>query len=232
VVRRTKAEAEQTRETVLAAAVKVFLERGIARATFEEIARAAGVTRGAIYWHFRDKLEIFLALEERANFPNDEIATALRTRLAANPRLDPLDELINAIGEGLSVLESDVERRRILTILWFRCEYVDEMLPALQRRKQADVAMQKRMRAIMALAAARGRLAPEWTPDMAARALFLLLDRSVEDWLRMPGEFQLEAETMPLLRAFIRSVSVAATAGADRPVPRRSRQSAARQRLP
>jgi len=226
-VRRTKAEAEQTREAVLAAAITVFLKRGVARASLEEIARAAGVTRGAIYWHFRDKLEIFLALEERANFPNDEIAAALESRLAADPWLDPLDELANTFAEGLKALESDVERRRILTIFWFRCEYVDEMLFALQRRQRLDAVMQKRIRRIMELAAARGRLTPEWSPDMAARALFLLLDRSVEDWLRTPGELLLEAETMPLLRAFIRSVSVAATAGADRPVPRRSHRSIA-----
>ncbi len=226
-MRRTKAEAEQTRKAVLAAAIKVFLKRGIARATFEEIARAAGVTRGAIYWHFRDKLEIFRALDERANFPNDEVAAALECRLAGDPKLDPLDELANTIGVGLKVLESDVERRRILTIFWFRCEYVDEMLPALQRRQRADGVMQKRIHGIMEMAAARGRLAPEWSADMAARALFLLLDRSVEDWLRMPGEFQLEAETMPLVRAFIRAVGVPAAAGADHAVPRRSRVSAA-----
>jgi len=226
-VRRTKAEAEQTRKAVLAAAIKVFLKRGIARATFEEIARAAGVTRGAIYWHFRDKPEIFRALEERANFPKDEVAAALEYRLAADPTLDPLDELANTIGDALRALGSDVERRRILTIFWFRCEYVDEMLPALQRRQRADAAMQKQLRAIMGLATARGRLAPEWSADMAARALFLLLDRSVEDWLRMPGEFQLEAETMPLVRAFIRAVSVAVAAEADHQVPRRSRRRAA-----
>ncbi|MDR3532095.1 MAG: TetR family transcriptional regulator [Rhodopila sp.] len=226
-MRRTKAEAEQTRETVLKAAIKVFLKRGIARATLEEIARAAGVTRGAIYWHFRDKLEIFLALEERTNFPNDEVAAALESRLAADPRLDPLDELADAIGEGLRALENDVERRRILTIFWFRCEYVDEMLPALQRRQRLDATLQKRICGIMGLAAARGRLAPEWSADMAARALFLLLDRSVEDWLRTPDEFLLEVETMPLLRAFLRAVSVAVADAADQKAPRRFRRSAA-----
>ena len=226
-MRRTKAEAEQTREAVLKAAIKVFLKRGIARASLEEIAHAAGVTRGAIYWHFRDKLEIFLALEERANFPNDEVAAALEARLAADAGLDPLDELASAFGEGLRALENDVERRRILTIFWFRCEYVDEMLLALQRRQRLDAALQKRIRGIMELAAARRRLAPEWSAEMAARALFLLLDRSVEDWLRTPDAFLLEAETMPLLRAFIRAISVPAAAAADHQVPRRSRRNAA-----
>ena len=65
VARQTKAQAEQTREAILDAAEKVFYERGVARSTLEEVARVAGVTRGAIYWHFRDKLDLFLTLNER-----------------------------------------------------------------------------------------------------------------------------------------------------------------------
>ena len=62
MARRTKEEAEQTRNAVLTAASQVFLERGVARATLEEVAQAAGVTRGAVYWHFRDKVDLFLAI--------------------------------------------------------------------------------------------------------------------------------------------------------------------------
>ena len=123
-MRRTKAEAEKTREAIITASIEVFLERGVTRATLDEIARAAGVTRGAIYWHFRDKLEIFLALERRANLPNKELGERLKARLAADPRLDPLDELADTIREGLQSFEANLERRSILTILWTRCEYV------------------------------------------------------------------------------------------------------------
>jgi hypothetical protein len=42
---------QEAQSAVLAAAIDVFLERGVTRATLEQIARAAGVTRGAIYWH-------------------------------------------------------------------------------------------------------------------------------------------------------------------------------------
>ena len=145
-MRRTKAEAEQTRESVIAAAVTVFLERGVARATFDEIARAAGVTRGAVYWHFRDKLEIFLALERRANLPNEEFGALLKARLAADRGLDPLDELAGAIREGLHAFEANPERCRILTVLWQRCEYVGEMLPALERQQRADAALRELVR--------------------------------------------------------------------------------------
>lgn len=83
-MKRTKAEAEQTRDAIIAAAITVFLERGFSRATFDEIARTAGVTRGAVYWHFNSKLEIFDALERRADLPNEVFANRLRARLASD----------------------------------------------------------------------------------------------------------------------------------------------------
>jgi AcrR family transcriptional regulator len=206
-VKRTKAEAEKTREAVLTAAIEVFLERGVARATFDEIARAAGVTRGAIYWHFRDKLEIFLALERRGNVPNEALGDLLKARLKADPGLDPLDELADAIREGLHLVEADDERRRILTILWLRSEYVGEMLPALERQERADAALRDLFESVIGLAAARRGLARGWSPEMAARALLLLTNGLVEEWLRAPAQGRLVARSMPLIGGFLQAIS-------------------------
>ena len=52
MARKTKNEAQETRKTILYAAMQVLLTRGIARTQLADIAREAGVTRGAIYWHF------------------------------------------------------------------------------------------------------------------------------------------------------------------------------------
>ena len=54
-MKRTKEESERTREELLNSAVQIFSEKGVARATLNEIARGAGVTRGAVYWHFQNK---------------------------------------------------------------------------------------------------------------------------------------------------------------------------------
>ena len=68
-MRRTKEDAELTKQTILKAAVDVFTERGVAKASLEEIARKADVTRGAVYWHFKNKMEIFDALHENLHTP-------------------------------------------------------------------------------------------------------------------------------------------------------------------
>ncbi len=56
---------EHTRNLLLDAAEKLFAERGLGRASLEDIADAAGYTRGAIYAHFGSKEELFLAVIER-----------------------------------------------------------------------------------------------------------------------------------------------------------------------
>ena len=47
-MRRTKEQAEQTRTAILAAAEQLFLEKGVAHSTLEQIAKAAGVTRDSL----------------------------------------------------------------------------------------------------------------------------------------------------------------------------------------
>jgi AcrR family transcriptional regulator len=56
---------EHTRSVLLDAAEEVFAEKGFAPATLDDIARAAGYTKGAIYKHFATKEELFLAVSDR-----------------------------------------------------------------------------------------------------------------------------------------------------------------------
>ena len=60
-----KIRGAKTRDELLAAGIKVFAERGYHRARLEDIAAAAGTTRGALYWHFADKQDFLIALLER-----------------------------------------------------------------------------------------------------------------------------------------------------------------------
>ena len=121
MARRTKAEAEQTREQILDAAETVFLRRGVARASLEEIAKAAGVTRGAVYWHFRNKADLFdqvMALEDGCAISAlREFCVQSLLSLAANPR-----------------------RQRVYTILFHHCEFVD----GLQDSNRRLIAIQHR----------------------------------------------------------------------------------------
>lgn len=57
--RRTKEDALKTRQLLIESAIQQFALRGVTSTTLADIADAAGVTRGAVYWHFASKAELF-----------------------------------------------------------------------------------------------------------------------------------------------------------------------------
>jgi AcrR family transcriptional regulator len=89
-VRLTRAQAkEQTREHLLEAAERVFVEKGFHAATLDQVAEDAGYTKGAVYSAFESKADLFLAIfAERSRRRAEEFsALALHARSIAD--LDP-----------------------------------------------------------------------------------------------------------------------------------------------
>ena len=72
---------QQTRHYLLSAAAEVFAARGFHGASIDEVAAAAGFTKGAVYSNFKNKADLFLALIE-ANFEQD--MEALRATLESS----------------------------------------------------------------------------------------------------------------------------------------------------
>lgn len=89
--RRSQAErSESTRAALIGAARKLFAERGYSEVGTEEIVRAAGVTRGALYHHFDGKRELFEAVYELVEI---ELAERIAAgALSANAE-SPLDAM-------------------------------------------------------------------------------------------------------------------------------------------
>jgi TetR/AcrR family transcriptional regulator, acrAB operon repressor len=64
MARKTKEAAEETRQKIFDAALDVFSRKGYSRTTFEDIAKQIGLTKGAVYWHFKTKSDLLVALIE------------------------------------------------------------------------------------------------------------------------------------------------------------------------
>lgn len=78
--RAARAERGHSRQRLLDAAVKVFAARGFVAATIDEIAAEAGFSKGAVYWNFESKEELFAALrEERIDRRLREMIELLRS---------------------------------------------------------------------------------------------------------------------------------------------------------
>src|SRR5438477_5853899 len=97
MARRTKKEAAVTREQLLDAAERVFRERGVTRTSLTEVATAAGLTRGAVYWHFKDKAALFAAMCERATLPLDAMLTVASGEATDEPLAVLRDLMVGAL---------------------------------------------------------------------------------------------------------------------------------------
>ena len=70
-MRKTKAEAQKTREQLLQSALDTFYRQGVAKTPLQAIARNAGVTRGALYWHFKSLKQLLNSIF--AHIKHDEL---------------------------------------------------------------------------------------------------------------------------------------------------------------
>ncbi|MBS7664017.1 TetR family transcriptional regulator [Pseudomonas lalucatii] len=201
-MRRTKEQAEQTRCAILAAAETLFLQQGVAHTSLEQIARQAGVTRGAVYWHFANKADLFNALLNQVRLPPEQLAE----RLADCDGGDALLSLRNLIIEAIENLARDAQKRRIFTILLHRCEFTDELRDAeLQHHRFID-AFIGLLEALFSRPACRARLQAGVSPRLAARALHAQIVGLFTDWTRDPLLFDPLQDSAGLIDAVLRGL--------------------------
>jgi TetR/AcrR family acrAB operon transcriptional repressor len=189
MVRRTKEEAAATHDRILDAAEKLFVEQGVSRTTLQHIASEAGVTRGAIYWHFDDKAALFNAMMERVILPLESAMELLDQTHAA----DPLQDLREYMLAGLRVTVEDPQARRVFEISSLKMEYVEELDAVRVRRQQSLRAWMTRAEARIGLAQQRGQVKLEVTPRAAAIGMWVLTDGLIRNWLFDPSTFDLMA---------------------------------------
>lgn len=165
MVRKTKEEAEKTRKELIEAARAVFHQCGVSRSTLEKIAKEAGVTRGAVYWHFKDKAELFFAMREDVFMPMIERTDAF---LFSEAYENPLDAIEASLKEFFRVLEDCPVVREVFEIMILRCEYVDEFASVQEEIGRPAQEFLRKIESVYQRAADKGMLRQGLDPlDMA-----------------------------------------------------------------
>ncbi len=165
--RRTKEEAAQTRALILKTAEKLFFHRGVWQTSLQEIAAEAGVTRGAIYWHFRDKADLLWSIADHVFLPHED----LLDRLVAAESDDPLALLFEHTTGSLNAIMNTPSRRRVFTILTQRCEYIEELAKLNRRNDAMRDRLLARLITMFEQTERKQLLAAAWTPQTAAVVL-------------------------------------------------------------
>ncbi len=213
MARRTKEDAQKTRDALLDAAELVFEQRGVSGASLQHVAEAAGVTRGAVYWHFRDKADLFIAMMDRAILPFEPHWRKPDADDAAAP-LRRLRELLFGV---LRQIAGDARLQRVLAIATQRVEYVGELDAIRERRLQASAQGLQRLEELLRLAVVAGEVAPGASPRLAARALHALVDGLIHNWMLDPQAFDLQRVGRAAVQQMLAGLGPRRAPGAGRP---------------
>lgn len=220
MARRTKQDAQATRDHLLDTAELVFQRHGVSRTSLNELAIAAGVTRGAIYWHFQDKVDLFNAMMSRVSLPMEEALDHCGD--ASVP--DTLAQLRSALIGVLEKLVSDPQVRRVFEIAIHKVEYVDELDGVRARHLEVRNGCLASLTRGFAIAIERGQISRQMTPEVAAVGLYALIDGLIQNWILDPQAFALVEVGERVLDSYLAGLAPPAGAATAAAPSRRSRQ--------
>lgn len=152
MARKTAEEAQATRERIVRAAAAAFAGQGFVRPTLAQIAADAGVTRGAVYFHFANKRALFSAVCDLIDWP------VLDKPLPAVGEADPLARLRAITQTLLSDIEQHPLRRRVLEIVLHKTEWSPENEELLVRLHRSNEQLAQAFEHLLSAAVACGEL--------------------------------------------------------------------------
>ncbi len=197
--RRTKEDALATRHLLLDAAEVVFSQKGVSHTSLNDIAQAAGVSRGAIYWHFKNKADLFNAMMDRITLPME----AELQQIGHDPELDPVAELRCAILDAMRKIATDERTRRVFEVATLKVEYVDELLAIKARHIKSHADVVGQMQRTLQDASGLRSLPFSMSALAAAQGLHGLVVGLINSWLLEPRVFDLEAVADTAIKTYL-----------------------------
>jgi AcrR family transcriptional regulator len=199
MARKTKAEAEKTRQRIMDAAFRVFTRKGFTRTTLNNIADAANVTRGAIYWHFKDKVDLLFALSEVI-----EASEGVRPEGFLEGEVLSLDDLKEEASRYLRHFEERVRFDVSYEMINHRTEYTKELEQARAREHNIHRQALKKMKEEFVEVKGRGLVRSDLDPGNASLSLTAFMVGLVKVWLCDRSSFCLAGVAPALLDDFLR----------------------------
>lgn len=187
MVKKTKAEALATRNLILDTAETVFAEKGVSRTTLNDIAKAAGVTRGAIYWHFTNKADLFSAMLQRVTLPMDEFLSNDKPPVGA----PMLEHILNRALNVVQILTENPRTQRVFDIVMHKAELVDDMIPIRDQHLEGRQNCLERIKTDLQQAIHNGEVPQHINPTHAAIGIHALIDGLFCNWVLDPNNFNL-----------------------------------------
>lgn len=201
-MRRTKEDSEKTREEILDAAVTIFSEKGVAATTLSEIAKEAGVTRGAIYWHFDNKADIFDALHERMHQPIIELL--LQDLDDDNP--NPILRLQEICIYLLERIHNTPQMKEALTLFCVKYDYTEEWSSFQEKHSEKEKKCEELFSRYFRRAQERGILPADADPKILTLSVGCYMMGIITEHIKDPDAFDLKREGALMIQLFFRGL--------------------------
>jgi TetR/AcrR family acrAB operon transcriptional repressor len=183
-MRRTKEDAEITRKAILKAALRAFSDNGYAAARLEDIAAEAQCTRGAVYWHFKNKEGLYIKLMEESIARYKD-----RVKRALDIDGSPLEKIRKLMVELFIMLEDDEEYRLTYSTFLFRDAATEEMMRQIEHVQAFMETVTSSLSTLIRKGIKAGELDPATKPSVAAVALTSYINGIEFTWLSNPDAF-------------------------------------------
>ncbi|WP_072015511.1 acrEF/envCD operon transcriptional regulator [Enterobacter sp. UCD-UG_FMILLET] len=203
MARKKKEEAQQTRQQLIEAAIGQFATRGVASTTLTDIADAAKVTRGAIYWHFTSKSEIFNAIWEQQLPLRDMI----HDRLSLSDSDDPLLKLREQFITALQYIANEPRQCALLQILYHKCEFSSDMISEREIRTRIGL-NDDTLRAALETCISRNIISPQVNVDLTLIVFHGFFSGIIKNWLMNNDSFNLHQQAPALVDSILATLPV------------------------
>jgi len=188
-MRRTKEDAEKTRQTVLEAALTLFSRDGYSLTTLSRIAKEAGCSRGPIYWHFQTKDDLYEAV---LAFSQEPLETLVAECEAMADR--PIDAMDHFIERWLALLANDRKYRQSFEILLNKTELTDAMSRTLKRERRLTRSVVALFSRLVDQAQAQDAISNRASADQLGLLGYTYLMGITQTWLFAPRLFSLKQQ--------------------------------------
>ncbi len=195
MVRKTKEETIATRNQLLEAAEVVFYNKGYSQTTLMDVAKHVGMTRGAIYWHFKNKVDLFEAIVKRVRLPLETLAE----QCADINEPDPLGKLRDFSILFLRDLTQNESKRRVFSILFHKFEQNGQAEELEQKQITSFIECTNRIERSLQNAINKGQLPKDLDVHQAAVVKHAYFAGLINNWLFLPESFDLDNMVEPLV---------------------------------
>lgn len=201
-MKKTAAEAAATRQAILQAALEVFGRYGYTATTLEQIGRAAGFTRGAVYGHFQHKAQLYHELVQ--SYADRSLPLIQQAASEGGTFIDICRRILMRL---LSSLEDDPQMRAVMELTLFKTEHHAELDQVTQEQLRGTRNLIEMLAGIMQQGIAIGALRADCDPYDVARAFLAYQQGLFHLWLTDPTSFSLRERAPHLTELFLTGIS-------------------------